>query len=293
MADRKHYNPNTGLMEKCNAQAGNCPFGGQHFEDDALGNRYADMRNELEVEVELGNMTREELDKKLGDEFGEHIPTKLTYKKPESNIKVSIALTNLRDYNNGNLNYEWVELPASQEELDDAYNRVSRNGEAEVFISDVEDENGMLSDVQHMEYKDAYNISEYLESLDEYDANKLTALIEYEGGSLTDHLDKDLDDYTFYEGITNAYDLGYIQVEDGAVSADTAETYVDLESLGRDLVQDYDEEYPSYELEDIGRNYLYDNGVDPYVSNYFDYEAFGYDLSVDGYFSKKGFLVTT
>ena len=71
MARKKHFNPNTGIMEYCSAKEGNCPFGGHHLPEGAEADRYADMRNELEVELEKGNITKKELNDKLEIEFGE------------------------------------------------------------------------------------------------------------------------------------------------------------------------------------------------------------------------------
>jgi hypothetical protein len=50
MADsRKHFNPNTGKMEKCSATNGNCPFSA-HFIDDKEGQAYADEYNKNEAD---------------------------------------------------------------------------------------------------------------------------------------------------------------------------------------------------------------------------------------------------
>lgn len=48
---KKHYNPSTGMMEKCNAKSGNCPFGA-HYTNEAEGQAYADEQNRLEANRE-------------------------------------------------------------------------------------------------------------------------------------------------------------------------------------------------------------------------------------------------
>lgn len=50
----------------------------------------------------------------------------------------SICITNLADYNSGLLNYEWVDLPTSSEQLAKVCDKLSNGDRDELFLSDYE-----------------------------------------------------------------------------------------------------------------------------------------------------------
>lgn len=74
---------------------------------------------------------------------------------------MKIYITNLTQYNAGRLISKWLELPCSEEELQDAISRIACNGE-EYFITDSE---GIPSDVG--EYDNLYRLNEKLELYEE------------------------------------------------------------------------------------------------------------------------------
>lgn len=94
MSKLKHYNPNTGVMEYCNAKAGNCPFGGQHFSDDKIAQQYADERNKLEVFVEKGFITEYEMMDSLDRKFGQSEYKSEDYMKEIQNNSKNISKLN-------------------------------------------------------------------------------------------------------------------------------------------------------------------------------------------------------
>lgn len=124
MAGRRHFNPNTGKMEVCTAKDGNCPFEGQDFTDQKEGEQYADMRNELEVEVEKGNLSRKELDDKLEERFGQHAPTTSLESDKEYHKDLAYSLINeqIQDSFNDEDMTSSDELNAVIEEYIDDYN---------------------------------------------------------------------------------------------------------------------------------------------------------------------------
>lgn len=78
-----------------------------------------------------------------------------------SNIK--IALTNLGKYNEGELVYKWVELPATDEELTAAFEEIGINEQyEEFFISDYEAPLG----IQVGEYENIEKLNELAEALE-------------------------------------------------------------------------------------------------------------------------------
>lgn len=53
-------------------------------------------------------------------------------------MEISIALTNLRKYNEGELVYTWLDLPATAEDIEEAFEKIGVADGAEWFISDNE-----------------------------------------------------------------------------------------------------------------------------------------------------------
>lgn len=76
-----------------------------------------------------------------------------------NNIKV--ALTNLGKYNEGELVFKWLDLPASDEEIEDTLEKIGINDEyEEYFISDYE------APFPIGEYSDVWNLSDVLSDLE-------------------------------------------------------------------------------------------------------------------------------
>ena len=146
---------------------------------------------------------------------------------------ISIYITNLGKYNEGELIGEWVNLPATGEELDEVYNRIGINEEyEEVFITDYETD---IDGLEIGEYDDILELNEIakdLETLDGYDLEKIGAIIEAHGLTLRESID-DIDDYTYYSGMT-LEDLAYDLVEEMNLP-EFAQRYFDYEAYARDL----------------------------------------------------------
>ena len=155
---------------------------------------------------------------------------------------LKIALTNLGKYNEGELVYKWLELPASQEEIDETLEAIGIDGVVyeEYFISDYE------TDIENLEVKEYENIDylnqliEEYESLDTYDQEVVQAIIEAHGCDLEDAMGILRDgNYSYYPGCHSLEDLAYEMVEEG-LFGDPKQmanlvNYIDYERLGRDL----------------------------------------------------------
>lgn len=146
-----------------------------------------------------------------------------------------IALTNLKEYNNGNLIFEWVELPV--ESFDEVFDRIGRD---EYFITDYECE---ISNIQIGEYDNIYKLNKLAErigELEKYEKPILDAIIEASGADLEEALDILEDsDYIFYE-VDTLEELAEMFVEDGIFGniPDYLLRYIDYEKIGRDLEHD-------------------------------------------------------
>lgn len=163
-------------------------------------------------------------------------------------MNMEIYLTNLGKYNEGELVGEWVNLPVSEDELNNVMDRIGINEEyEEYFITDweiSEDLEGLI-DVKEYSNIDTLNeLAETISELDEYDLELVGAIARTREVSLEDAIDLK-DDVMYFSS-------------DSECNEDIAYGYID--SIGN--------------LECA----LGDRIVD-----YFDYESFGCNLSHETY----------
>lgn len=166
---------------------------------------------------------------------------------------LKIYLTNLGKYNEGFLVGEWVELPATDEELEAVKTRIGINAEyEEMFISDYETD---VDGVEVGEYENLEELNELAESLENLDDDEMIAMqaMLLDGYSFKEALEKVQDgDYRVYSGCDSMTDVAYEVVEECGY------------------------------LDNVPEN----------VSRYFDYEAFGRDLGIEGtYYNINGDMV--
>lgn len=159
-------------------------------------------------------------------------------------IMLRIYLTNLGKYNEGELLGEWVELPVSQDELKEVFNRIGINEQyEEYFITDYECD---FYEVGEYENLDTLNeIAEKLNELEEEESTVAKALMSECGYTLDEAIEKvNNGDYRIYSDCNDMTDVAYEVVEECG----------------------------------------YLNNVPENVARYFDYEAFGRDLGIEGTF---------
>lgn len=157
---------------------------------------------------------------------------------------MNIYLTNLGKYNEGELVGEWVQLPISDEELQEVFKRIGVNEEyEEYFITDYECDFYEIG-----EYESISTLNEMAEKFDDLDEEQeqvVKVLMSECGYDLDDAIEKaESGDYRIYTDCNDMTDVAYAVVEEC----------------------DY--------LRNVPEN----------VARYFDYEAFGRDLGIEGSF---------
>lgn len=239
-------------------------------------------------------------------------------------------ITNLGKYNEGDLVGEWCAFPIDEDDFEALLERIGIDGNEyeEWFVTDYECQLKGFNwqDLgEYPSYDDLQEFGETLENID--DIEKFDNV--YEAFGDFDSAINSYDDAWFMPGVSNESELGQYYVDDvygGAVmlSDDTIESYFDYEQLGRELNFDnyadmYDEDelaqmYENGDIEnddyvsageylglgsnasdyDIGVEFASQVGLDGVADKdyYFDYEAFGRDLSFDGAFTSDGFVFT-
>jgi antirestriction protein len=147
---------------------------------------------------------------------------------------MKIYLTNLSQYNAGKLIGEWVELPCTEVELQDAISRVLCLDE-EYFITDFD---GIPFDVN--EYDNPYRLNEKLEQYEALDDHERLcfAFLLSEGYDWQYAMDHHEDVILYAE--ERLEDVAYSLVEDGCFGSigDGLSHYIDYAAIARDLSYD-------------------------------------------------------
>lgn len=158
-----------------------------------------------------------------------------------------VYVTNLGKYNEGELIGEWINLPATEEELKKLLDRIGINEEyEEYFITDYENEFGFI--VSEYDNLDELNDIAYeLDNLTDYEKEVLKAGLElWDFEEVFDNLDS----FYLMEDINTDYDLGYYYAEEsGCYNLDNLgnlRNYINYEAFGRDIRFESDGGFTSY-----------------------------------------------
>lgn len=250
--------------------------------------------------------------------LGESLHESSPITKDSSSPYFRAFVTNLGKYNEGQLVGEWVTFPIDEDDFDEVLKRIQIGDTddfgapyEEWFVTDYEcDLDGF--DWQELgEYPSYDSLQEYgelIESIDDVEAVENAYEVT---GDLREAIEGiDSGSIIYYPGCNTEEELGeYVinEIYGGEITPDLAEQYFDYDKLGRDLGFDeyendnYDpddedsEEYISageywcgdeYASDsDIGAAYVDAVGFDGVsnIENYFDYEAFGRDLTFESF----------
>ena len=126
---------------------------------------------------------------------------------------IKVFLTNLGKYNEGYLIGEWLELPATQEEINNCMERIGINEEYEEwFITDYE----ASFNIEIGEYSNLDELNEIAEQLDELeeDAQEAIQAMLLDGYTLNEALEKASNgDYIIYYYDTDTHVLYNLDVK--------------------------------------------------------------------------------
>lgn len=156
-------------------------------------------------------------------------------------MKMEICLTNLGKYNEGELVFTRLVLPATTEEIYAAYDEIGvAEGTMyeETFISDYETDINGFEIREYANIDDLNELAEELENFDEYELEAFGAMLEY--GYATDEALQKVQDgeYRLYDGCYSMADVAEMYAEEtGLLSSipDDLRYYFDFEAYGRDM----------------------------------------------------------
>lgn len=158
-----------------------------------------------------------------------------------------IYVTNLGKYNEGELVGEWVDLPVSDEELQDVYRRIGISDEPdeygqvyeEVFITDYETDIDGIYVREYDNIQELNKLAEKIESLSDWELKIFSNAVEAGFFDPDDIEDFDPSRFILYEGVSTPQELGIAQIEydygdSEFIPAEVMASNFDYEAYGRD-----------------------------------------------------------
>lgn len=144
---------------------------------------------------------------------------------------LKIALTNLRSYNEGQLIFEWVDLPC--DDFTDVLNSIG-NPE-EYFISDYECEIPHITIHEYDSLERLNELAEELNGLKSYELKILVAILEADGCDVDDALETLRSERYFYYEADDFDEFIDLAIEDGFIGyiPESAREYLDYKKLRR------------------------------------------------------------
>lgn len=150
---------------------------------------------------------------------------------------LKIFISNLKEYNEGQIIGEWVDLPC--EGLEEVLDKISNNGNDELFISDYETD---ISGLKVSEYDNILELNDMTEEIDNLSDDEVIAFQAYLE-QYTNDLQQALDavrqgNYRIYYNCDNMEDVAYQVVNDCGLldgAPEEVKIYFDYEAYGRDL----------------------------------------------------------
>ena len=171
-------------------------------------------------------------------------------------LELSVFITNLGKYNEGELVGEWVKLPATDAELREVLKRIGissttvcGNVYEEWFITDYDCSIDGITDILG-EYESLDRLNELMKVLKDLELGDLTkfiAVVSSGNFGVRDlesliELVSELDHYEACSDIMDEYDLGYHYVHElgnyTGSEIESLSSYIDYEALGRDIAMD-------------------------------------------------------
>ena len=158
-----------------------------------------------------------------------------------------IFVSNLGKYNEGEMVGEWINLPATEGEMEELLDRIGINEEyEEIFIPDYENEfNYKVNEYANLD--ELNDIAYKLDNLTTDEEEKIKAGLELWS---FDEIYNYLDDIVLLKDVNTDYDLGYYWIEEsGCYNLDNLgmlKNYINYEAFGRDIRFETDGGFTSY-----------------------------------------------
>lgn len=149
---------------------------------------------------------------------------------------LKIFISNLKEYNEGQIIGEWVDLPC--EGLEEVLDKISNNGNDELFISDYETD---ISGLKVSEYDNILELNDMTEEIDNLSDDEVIAFQAYleQYNDIEQALEEVRQgNYTIYYDCDDMSDVAYQVVNESGLLDGVPETikgYFDYEAYGRDI----------------------------------------------------------
>ena len=127
---------------------------------------------------------------------------------------LKIFISNLKEYNEGQIIGEWVDLPC--EGLEEVLDKISNNGNDELFISDYETD---ISGLKVSEYDNILELNDMTEEIDNLSDDEVIAYQVVNDCGLLDGVPEEVKIYFDYEAYGRDLDINrtFIQIDNSFV----------------------------------------------------------------------------
>ena len=174
----------------------------------------------------------------------------------EPETYISVFVTNLGKYNEGELVGEWVSFPISKNDFSQVLKRIGIGSAdefgqpyEEIFISDIDCSIPAISELlsEYESFSRLNYLASCIDKLNPYEFEKYKAVLESACDSFKNlngliDLTFNLDCYDYRPDIKDEYELGHNYAFDSGLCSETGHKglipYIDFEALGRDIMID-------------------------------------------------------
>ncbi len=156
-----------------------------------------------------------------------------------------VALTNLGKYNEGELVFKWLDLPATDEEIEQAFKSIGVAEDTEYeeyFITDYETD---IDGLKVGEYENLSALNEVMgevDALSDYEIEEVQAIMECQGVTIAEAIEIQQEgEFIYYSGVHSYTELAKMFVGEGLLGEipENLKYYIDYEAIGRDLKYNY------------------------------------------------------
>lgn len=166
---------------------------------------------------------------------------------------IKLYIANLGKYNEGELVGKWIDLPYSEEQLNELFveiklGYINADGDyvhgfeedgsyyEEYAIHDFEKDIDGIEIGEYDTLNELNELAEKLEDLSDSEIALLESIVEYQGGDIANYVE-DLDNYNLHSDIKDDYDLGHYWIEESGCYEIPSflQGYIDYEKFGQDI----------------------------------------------------------
>ena len=206
-----------------------------------------------------------------------------------TDIRLEIKLEN----NKGDT--EWLEIPTNSSIVDRVFNNISKDGNEEVLIKEVDQEEDFIKHLDRLNYETIFKLNNFITELNPEREDKVLAMIDGYGADvdliyIMDNYRYSIDNFIIHEDITIPEDYGRYCLDEFDLSPETIIYHTDLLGLGEFLLDTYDYEEVDLDPVELAEEYIESHDLDDTIKSFINLDDLGNELATNGVFTSYGYL---